>query len=373
MFMSIIKIKNFTKFVVQNTLKLFATERLPKSTYFVSGENTFWGYYDEVPLFKNGCVYHVYKSNTPPIFINLFFRQLSNFSSKKMKTRLIGKSNIFSYQFGIRPISFKNKLFFLNSYKTNIVTDVYNTDFSYYQRFDFPIFKVTNKFLISLDLSKFTKHDPDYAFFKSGNLIPYCNKSFPVRFYDKNAILDDDWIISKLKDLNLNNDFCCTHFSEHEDLLAFIIRRRDSFGKTDKLCLIDTRRKTAKISEVFSEISHFCFVKKKIFIYARVLGIGWAFYFYNYKNDSIKLLRKCHDGHPVLVKSKIYIDSYPRFFPLIKFGPFNEFPILKIRHNPVKASIYRTDFHPRFGRDYIFFDSARNGKRSCGFFNFYKV
>jgi hypothetical protein len=366
MYRTIDKIKKFIKFFLQRAFGIFAIEKIPADCKFIKFDNTFWGYYDEVPSFNNGFIFHNYKTqleHLPPDEVEICFS-----SRAPIKKKLIAITKVFSFQFGSRPIIFNNQLFLLNASGQKIITEVYNYKFQLTKIFNYPIFKVIGNYHIALDLSKFTLHDPDYSFFSAGKLIKYNASNKPIFFVLKDGRRDDVWFHREIKKLSLGNDYCCTHLIKKGNQLFFIIRSRSVVTK-DYLCIVDFLQKKVNTYSYFSRISHFCIYRDIIFIYSKSRNNSWGFYTFNYISGRAKFLRRGYDGHPIFVRNKIYIDSYPRFLPIISFGVFLSKPLIKIRHKPTFGSKYRTDFHPRFEKNTksIFFDSSRYGKRVCGF------
>lgn len=358
-----------------------------------TGAETFFGYYDKLPLSSNEQ-YLIFQETDYPTSslpnanhpIKVLLKDLS-----KGTIKAEFKSYAYNWQQGSKLQWLNDNNFIFNDYDTDreiYISKIVDAKSGIIERtIDFPIYDTHKNFALSLSFSRLVILRPDYGY-RNQNF----EKDFDLSELKNDGIFYVDLennsqklLLSLEKIISVENTYemdSALHKVNHimispkGDSFIFLHRYFVNGVKFDRLIFSTTDGSCVKVLSDHEMISH-CFWKDNstIISFMRRFDEGDKYYKIDINTGSISpigqgIIDKYGDGHISSFKNLLLFDTYPnkaRMKKLFVFNLMNE-ELTKIGEY-FEPLIYngetRCDLHPRWSADgkSIFIDSVHSGKR----------
>lgn len=364
----------------------------------LKGQETFFGYYDKVPMNRDGWValHATYLSTRylpdPKMPLNIVL-----VSPVANEYKIIGKSFSYNWQQGARIQWLNDSLLMYNDFRQGKYGAVVYSmaEDCEIGMFDLPVQDAygTNYFL-SINYRRIMRLRPDYGY----RNLPLISDD-DMKNLEKDGIWKVDYrsgdiiLVHSLKEIiDCNNKPCfanCFHKVNHIMInktgtdFIFIHRYYQGHRRYDRLMYSDF--KSLKVLVDYGMVSHCCWLNNdEVLGYFRVEDKD-GYYICNVKTN---LLTACDemnrlgvgDGHPSCYKNWVVFDTYPDKSRMQKLFLYNTdcdkvIPLLELYQSPCYMNQTRCDLHPRFSSDgkFIFFDTVYSGKRQLCYLDVFSV
>lgn len=356
----------------------FTSRNFFKLKYKIIGENiknSFFGYYDFIPIRNNRYLFNGTSNNTfhnPENFENCgIYIEYLNLCRKLCDTRA------FNWQQGARLIWINDDEFIFNDYE--ILTDSYvtkkfnilNETIVNYSEF---AIQACNNFgtNIFINYKVLRNLRPDYGYhahkefeYNHDEVYFYYGKHELTKYYLRDFITSYCELVGGAKykfNHFLFNPFCDNEF-------IFLIRKFDLKGVKNDF-LFHFKNGIFKLLKCGLIISHYAYLNKgQLILYCSDLNSKLGWYIYDItldKLERIDALADFGDGHPSVQGNSIFFDQYPNKFGFAKLfvTDLNSVDLIASIRIPLKyRGQNRCDFHPRFLDGKLFIDCILNDKR----------
>jgi hypothetical protein len=352
-------------------------------------ESTFFGYYDKVPMNRDGYVIaHATQEITACNSDNYEAVNIKIYHKDDPKNELhIISTNAFNWQQGSRAHWIDDEHIIYNvlleeTYGSNIFSIKKG---AVVRSFNVPVQdSYKNNYFLSLNYSRLRMMRPEYGYHTLKNQDSFDDDSDGIWYVDmSNGKTELIVSISDVKQYGRSASFDSArhkfnHIMISPNGLLFICLHRYFFRKVkkDRLILFDLNGNIKKVLADYEMVSHCYWLNdNEVIAYMRGASGADGYYIININSGSHEpflsgLIDSSGDGHPHVNGNRLVTDTYPnksRFQELIAVDLETKFnrTIGKFFHGFEYNGQSRCDLHPRISLcgKFVFFDSVFSGIR----------
>lgn len=351
---------------------------------------TFFGYYDKVPVNRNGkALFHSTEIPTSKKPNNQVKIHVGIYDLRTKDFKMVASSNSYNWQQGTRLQWLNDNEFVYNDFcekKGIYVTKRYNLAIGGISDiYEFPIQETLGEEMFySLNYRRLRSLREDYGYYNLPKMSSLELKSihddgiWEINYQTKKSSLI--FSINEIIKINYRESFSdYYHWLNHimvspnKTKVVFLHRCRKGINKLDRLFTFCPRKRKLNLIVDYSTISHFNWINEVELI---------CFFYGNGKELNYKKINTLDnyveetsyfgefndfDGHPT-VKENVYLtDTYPdRFgFQKLIFSHEKNSPkiIGEFYHSLKFKNVTRCDLHPKYFEGKVFFDQVNNFKR----------